>query len=127
MFGTGALLSAVEAVELRADVRRLVADPEVGQSVTLYPASSRSVDHASGLVTYSGAAVTFTAVCGPAEVDDASGIRTGDVQILVSAGAASPAVGDQMQIGAGPVMVVKLIEPDPIGDMMTRVVVGRVA
>lgn len=126
MFAAASLMSAVEVADLRGVVRELAADPNVGKPIQWWPSSSRVVDLASGAVTYSGAALSAVAIVGPAKVEPDNGVRTGDLEIVVPGGQTAPAVGDVVLVdAAAPYMVVRMVEPDPIGGMCTRIVVGH--
>lgn len=119
-------LTPNDVASLRGIVTGLVRDADAGQSVTWYAASARAYNPSSGTVGYSGASATFTAFLGPAEADEAEGVKAGDVQLLVLVSdVAAPAVDDRFTVSSIPYVVTK-VEPSPLPSVHTLVYARRV-
>lgn len=120
------MLSPLDVRDLRAVVRGLCADSDVGQSVMWYTPDARSYDPARGAVVNSETSSTFTAWVGPAEVDEDSGILAGDIEALIlTTDVAAPMVNDRFSVGGVPHYVVKVV-PSPISAMHAQVFARRV-
>lgn len=120
------MLNPFDLTDMRSTVAGLLHDTVAGQSIIWYTPGTRSYDAARGSVSTGDTATTFTAFCGPAEMDESKGVKAGDVQILVAmSDVAQPLIDTRITIGTVP-HIVYMVEPSPISSTCTLVYARRV-
>ena len=125
MITASLLLSALDLSDIVGKAAGAAAGGVLGSTIVWYPASSRVFNPAAGTVGYSGTAATFTALVGPADVDESKGIKAGDVAVLVPLSQVVPAVDDRFTAG-GVMHVVSSIAPMLTGSGLSLVIASRV-
>lgn len=120
------MLHPYDLADIRSTVAGLLHDSDSGSTVTWYTPGARSYDPARGAVNNGETSTTFTAFCGPAEVDESKGVKAGDVLVLVPmSDVASPAIDTRFTVG-GVAHVVYMVEPAPLSATCSLVYARRV-
>lgn len=119
-------LHPFDLASIRSTVAGLLHDTDAGQTITWYTPGTRSYNPGSGAVSNGETSSTFTAFCGPAEVDESKGVKVGDVLVLVAmSDVAAPKVDTRFTVG-GVAHVVYMVEPAPLSSTCSLVYARRV-